>query len=144
MFSMYRPSSTTPCVIRFRITFNRVRANSGNLITLFTLLRYSLGLTCPATVTKPYGSIEMIDPGGAIMENAFGDIALFNRAKDANWDGPLLAAYLRSTGLSETEVEEVRSLFEVFRSAIDNSGVAALPEITSEGASTKMRITSLN
>ncbi len=63
------------------------------------------------------------------MSNEFGDIDLFREALAADRLDPPVDDYLRSTGLSEADVVEVRSLYRKFCSAIENSATADLPDL---------------
>ena len=65
------------------------------------------------------------------MEHDFGDIRLFNLALAENRVKPPIDQYLRSAGLSDSEVAEVRALFDVFCAAIENAPEAGLPDIAS-------------
>lgn len=63
------------------------------------------------------------------MEHEFGDIRLFNLALAQNRDKPPIDEYLRSAGLSESEIAEVRSVFDLFCAAIENAPEEGLPDI---------------
>jgi hypothetical protein len=79
------------------------------------------------------------------VENSFVDIRLFNRAVAENRQLPPVNGYLRSTGLSDSEITEVESLFKVFCAAIENAPRTALPDLASgSGMKNHLGNTSLN
>ena len=65
------------------------------------------------------------------MNNEFGDVDLFKNAIAEDRLDPPVDAYLRSTGLSETEISEVRDLYRTFCQAIENAFTAGLPDLVS-------------
>ena len=65
------------------------------------------------------------------MKHDFGDIRLFNEAIAADRINPPIEDYLRSAGLSDSEIAEVRSIFNVYCAAIENAPDAGLPDIAS-------------
>ena len=65
------------------------------------------------------------------MKHNFGDIRLFNSALAENRVNPPIEDYLRSAGLSDSEIAEVRSIFDVYCTAIENAPEAGLPDIAS-------------
>ena len=69
------------------------------------------------------------------MKHEFGDINLFNLALAADRSRPPIEDYLRSVGLSVSELDEVKSLYEVFCDAIDNAPEAGLPDLASGSSS---------
>lgn len=63
------------------------------------------------------------------MRHNLGNIDLFHRAFLEDHEHPPVKDYLRSVGLSESEVAEVAVLFKVFCDAIENASEARLPDL---------------
>lgn len=63
------------------------------------------------------------------MNNEFGDIALFNKAIAIDRLDPPVDDYLRSTGLSDSEIAEVRGLYRTFCQAIEGAFTTDLPDL---------------
>ena len=65
------------------------------------------------------------------MIHEFGDIDLFHVAISQDRLDPPIDKYLASTGMSKSEIEEVRDLFKQFCAAIENSQTQPLPDVAS-------------
>lgn len=63
------------------------------------------------------------------MKNEFGDINLFAAAIAADRLDPPVDEYLRSTGLSDSEIGEVKALYRHFCSAIESALTTDLPDL---------------
>ena len=67
--------------------------------------------------------------GRYLMKHNFGEIGLFHRAFLRDSANPPVEEYLRSVGLSESEIKEVSVLFKVFCEAVEHAPEAGLPDL---------------